>query len=395
LNSKSRRQFIWTSAAVLSTWGLHQLWRHSNLKNSTVASLQPRQFFGASYKTQLANSTSYDPRETAAFAFRIDERGMGFEHFPISVPAHTINPIPHHPHRGLAVSSRAPLASIIDWQEQKEVRRLELPNDQVLQGHVVFRQSGNGTHTALISASRRVGTRMADGRLIEVELQDLQIVKSHPVPSGFSHEMLAIDQDHIVMGMAGLQRVGSRFSVFDAVTGKSEKLPSLFEVDEWRGMAHFVIAPGQPESPRLSIWSSNTRDGKLFSDPALVFLDLNSMRADKFMFPEELKRSELLSMAYHPHTGRLWGTLPDLNRAFVFDVESRRLIKVLQFPYRVTFAGLGQLDPQHIVLGGGSQFSIWDADKIEKLDEQARLAAVSPQSDFNISHLREAPASSV
>jgi hypothetical protein len=100
-------------------------------------------------------------------------------------------------------------------------------------------------------------------------------------------------------------------------------------------------------------------------------------------------------MAYHPHTGRLWGTLPDLNRAFVFDVESRRLIKVLQFPYRVTFAGLGQLDPQHIVLGGGSQFSIWDADKIEKLDEQARLAAVSPQSDFNISHLREAPASSV
>lgn len=287
------------------------------------------------------------------------------------------------------------MASIVDWREGKEVRKLELQEDQIFQGHVVYRQGSSGSPTAFISASRRVGSRMADGRLIEVELNDLQIVKSHPVPSGFSHEMLAIDQDHIVMGMAGLQRVGSRFSVFDAVTGKTEKLPSLFEIDEWRGMAHFVMAPDQPQSSRLSIWSSNTRDGKLFVDPALVFLDLNNMRADKFMLPDELKRSELLSMAYHPRTGRLWGTLPDLNQAFVFDVESRRLIKVLQFPYRVTFAGLGQLDSQHIVLGGGSQFSIWDADKIEKLDEQSRLAAVSPQVDFNISHLREAFADSL
>jgi len=383
---------------VLSTWGLHQLWRRSNLQDSSAQTIQPRQFFGASYKTQAATSATYDPRETTAFAFRIDERGLGFEHFPISVPAHTINPIPDQPHRGLAVSSRAPLASIVDWQSQKEICKLELPSDQILQGHVVYRQSASGPPTAFISASRRIGSRMADGRLIEVELNDLQIVKSHPIPSGFSHEMLAIDQDHIVMGLAGLLRSGSRFGVFDVVTGKTDKLPSLFEIDEWRGMAHFVMAANQPKASRLSVWSSNSRDsrdGQSFIDPALVFLDLDSMRTDKFMFPDELKRSELLSMAYHPQTGRLWGTLPDLKQAFVFDVESRRLIKVLQFPYRVTFAGLGQLDPQHIVLGGGSQFSIWDADKIEMLDEQSRLAAVSPHADFNISHLREAVADSL
>ena len=106
------------------------------------------------------------------------------------------------------------------------------------------------------------------------------------------------------------------------------------------------------------------------------------------MFPEELRKSELLSMVYHPETGHLWGTLPDLNKAFVFDVDSRRLVKVLDFPYRVTYAGLGQAKPRRVILGGGDTFSIWDPERLQKLDEQPRLAALSPSEEFHIAHLR-------
>ncbi len=401
MKSKSRRHFIWTSAiwtsgAIATAWGVHRLWPHPEppLATPLAESETTRLFLGASYKTQKA--AQYDLSSAGAFAFRIDERGRRLQQFPISVPAHSVNPIPHLPHRALAVSSRTGLASLIDWREQKEVRRLELPDGHVLQGHVVYRSRPDGTSTALISASQRRGSRMAHGRLIEVELENLQIVQSHPLEAGFPHEMLAIGHDHIIMGMAGLQRSGSRFGVHDAVSGKIEKLPSLFEIDEWRGMAHFILVQDSSSSqisttlPRWSIWSSNTRRSQKLVDPALVFLDLQSLRADKVMFPDELRQSELLSMVYHPNTGQVWGTLPDLNKAFVFDVDSRRLIKVLDFPYRVTFAGLGATGPRNVILGGGAHFSIWDAEKLEKLDEQSPLAIISPSAEFNISHLREA-----
>ncbi len=245
---------------------------------------------------------------------QLDLKTHTWTEIPVTSAPHVIETHPTQSQFSLSATQKADTISCVDWTLGRQISEHVLPSGEFFYGHGVFSNDGS----SVFASTYRIGRPSS---ILKFRFPDLVLEERFDIPYGLAHEIVLLDEDHLLFGnspMGGSDSPG--FGVLNVKT---------------KGTHLFPLAGS--EHPRLASISHIERltDGFMGTfHEALSDFDrpsgLATLKGQKVDFRYNPQasglRSEILSLAYDWKRKLVWATIPTAEKVLIWDETKQEVL---------------------------------------------------------------------